>query len=277
MASADLSGSVRVHGEDATYRRSRGIRLGLPTQLARILRTVRVMVTPRGWTLTTRLPDGVVVRGTNRPGYGGRGIYLWRDEIQPEFSRFTTYLPAGGTFVDVGASTGIYTMRAARHVGSQGTVLAIEPVPEICSMLWRNIEANGFRNVRCRSFCLGDQTGEGTLWLGGNPNAASIVRPRPGDRNVSVFIASLDDLIRWEKLERLDYMKVYAGAATREIISGGLDAIRRFRPIVQMQVVPGTVLHGYVGYAAPSSESGMFFPIERQISPPEGWRRLTCE
>lgn len=245
------------------------------TQIARVLRSVRVMVTPRGWTLTTRLPDGAVVSGKNRPGYGGRGIYIWRDEIQPEFSRFTDYLPVGGTFLDVGASTGIYTVRAARHVGPEGTVLAIEPVPEIYSMLSRNIEANGLRNVRCRSFCVGDQTGEGVLWLSPNPNAASIVLRRPADRRVSVFIASLDDLIRWEKLERLDYVKV--GAATREIIAGGLDSIRRFRPIVQMQVVPGTVLDDYVGYAAPSSGSGIFFPIEREISPPEGWSRLTTD
>ena len=45
----------------------------------------------------------------------------------------------GGTVLDVGANIGFITVRAARAVGSQGRVIAIEPHPERFHYLERNI------------------------------------------------------------------------------------------------------------------------------------------
>jgi hypothetical protein len=38
-------------------------------------------------------------------------------------------LGAGGTFVDIGANCGVYSLFAARQVGPAGRVVAIEPIP----------------------------------------------------------------------------------------------------------------------------------------------------
>ena len=50
-----------------------------------ILRKIRLALTPRTAFLKTTLSNGVVVYGRNRAGYGGRGLYVFRESIEPEF------------------------------------------------------------------------------------------------------------------------------------------------------------------------------------------------
>ena len=57
------------------------------------------------------------------------------------------YLPRGGTFLDVGANVGVFTLAAARVAGPLGRVIAIEASPEVGMFLARNIAANDCRNV----------------------------------------------------------------------------------------------------------------------------------
>ena len=51
-------------------------------------------------------------------------------------------LGTGDCFVDVGANVGMYSLAAARCVGTQGRVIAIEPSPEICAELLSNRRLN---------------------------------------------------------------------------------------------------------------------------------------
>jgi len=51
-------------------------------------------------------------------------------------------LPTGGTFVDVGANVGFWSIPAAQRIGPAGRVLAFEPNPWPAGLLRRNIAAN---------------------------------------------------------------------------------------------------------------------------------------
>src|SRR5690242_20133185 len=112
------------------------------------LRKVRIALTPHGMRLRCVLSDGVIVEGRNAAGWGGRGIYLWRDDIEPEFKHFTSLIDPGAVVVDIGANTGIYSLRAAARVGPTGVVVAVEPFPEMAADLHRNVMLNRFVNVR---------------------------------------------------------------------------------------------------------------------------------
>lgn len=67
-------------------------------------------------------------------------VHYDREEI--EFLKAN--LGRGGTFVDVGANVGIYSLVAAHQAGA--TVLSIEADPHNFGKLMRNIELNGFTN-----------------------------------------------------------------------------------------------------------------------------------
>jgi FkbM family methyltransferase len=70
-------------------------------------------------------------------------------------------LGAGDTFWDVGASLGVYTMIAARHLAAtNGSVIAFEPEARSFQWLGTNIELNELRNVRTLNLALGSTKGE---------------------------------------------------------------------------------------------------------------------
>jgi FkbM family methyltransferase len=104
-------------------------------------------------------------------------------------------------------------------------------------MLAYSVNANGFTNVRLRNVCVGERTGEQTLWLNYNkPNAFSLLKRSQGAHSVSVLVVSLDDLCVWENLTRLDYLKIDVVGAEQKVLAGGLATIQRFRPIVQVAI-----------------------------------------
>jgi FkbM family methyltransferase len=57
-------------------------------------------------------------------------------------------LQPGGVFLDVGANIGTYTVPAAKRVGPNGRVVAVEASPGVFPYLARNICLNGLSNVR---------------------------------------------------------------------------------------------------------------------------------
>src|SRR5687767_6102090 len=143
-----------------------GTARGLPKTNARVLaRQARVVLTPRGRLLKARLSNGAVVYGTNRPGFGGRGVYLYGDAVEPEFEYLERFLDTTGVFIDIGANTGKCAIKAAKHYGNTGVVIAVEPFIDVLATLNHSVRANALRNVRLRNLCMGERTAEGTLWL----------------------------------------------------------------------------------------------------------------
>jgi FkbM family methyltransferase len=247
----------------------------------RVLRMIRVALTPREQLLVTRLSNGAIVYGRNRPGHGGRGVYVYRDAVEPELEHLDALLEPSGVFVDVGASTGIYALKAAKHLGRGGIVVAVEPFPDVCAVLRHSVRANGFDTVRVRSFCVAADTGMRTLWMNGNrPSLFSLAHRRGNAPGLTMLAVALDALLDWEELARLDYLKIDAEGAEREIVAGGARSIARHRPIIQAEDGAGILtgaLPDYTAFRAPGSPNVLYFPRghPRLVVPARlGWRRI---
>jgi len=159
------------------------------------LRKVRVAVTPRNWLLRTRLENGAIVAGYNRPGWGGRGIYIFRDELEPELASLSHFLWPGFVFIDIGANVGVFSMKAAKEVGDTGIVIAVEPFIESARQLYQNINANGFVNCRVRNLSVGETTGQVRFYLNHNkPNRFGLMQNSGDVDSVSILSVSLNDL-----------------------------------------------------------------------------------
>lgn len=232
------------------------------------LRKVRIALTPRSMLLRTRLKNGAVVEGYNRAGFGGRGVYLFRDSLEPELCYLQHFLGRGQVFVDIGANVGVFTMKAAKEVGCDGLVVAVEPFIETAVRLSQNVRVNGYKNVRVRNLCIGARTEHALLHMNrGMPNSFGML-PVGDVESMSVLSASLDDLCQWEKLARLDYLKIDAEGAEAAILEGAQSAISRFRPIIQVEV---TITQSSLGldyrrFAAPKSLNNIFIPVENKTA-----------
>jgi len=78
-----------------------------------------------------------------------------------------------------------------------------------------------------------------------------------------VQAVSLDQLIRQEGLSGVDYLKIDAEGAEREIIAGGSRVIERYRPLIQAEDGAGILtaaLPDYVAFRAPGSHNVFYVP-----------------
>lgn len=118
----------------------RGAGLRPLTRVAReILRAVlrdRLSVEWDGFAVT----GGIEHRGYLRSLRAGQretgALSVWRSLLRP-----------GATVVDVGGYLGVFSLAAARIVGSSGKVFALEPDPRSVPHLRRNVALNGYGEV----------------------------------------------------------------------------------------------------------------------------------
>jgi FkbM family methyltransferase len=69
-------------------------------------------------------------------------------EEQPEAMLDALKIPKGATVADVGAGVGYTSIRLAKRVGPEGTVLATDVQPQMLKMLAQNARGAGIKNIK---------------------------------------------------------------------------------------------------------------------------------
>jgi len=103
-------------------------------------------------------------------------------------------LTTGDVFLDVGSHSGLYTLLAAKKVGSQGMVLSFEPNPLNLIFLRRNIILNKLNNVIIIPKALSDKAGKVTLYYPSKRTAltSSFIKAK---NFIEVEATTIDDAI----------------------------------------------------------------------------------
>jgi hypothetical protein len=127
-----------------------------------------------------RYGDGTIRRGHGaglRFNCGGSnaGYALGTSEpsIQDVFARC---LRPGDTVYDVGANVGFFAVLAARFVGSEGRVVAFEPLPSSADMVRYNARQNGFETITVIEAAAWESSGEAELLLLPESTATKLAR-----------------------------------------------------------------------------------------------------
>lgn len=119
-----------------------------------------------------------------------RGALFNPDYNLDELDFLRQHTPAGGTFVDVGANVGTFALVMARHVGTEGKVVAIEPHPLTFGRLSFNHGASKAPQVRLVQAAAGDSDGELMIESGGGNLGATHVATGPAS-NDAIKVPSL--------------------------------------------------------------------------------------
>jgi FkbM family methyltransferase len=146
-----------------------------------------------------------------------RGALFNLDEL--DFLRAHT--PPGGVFVDVGANVGTYAMVLARHVGTLGKVIAIEPHPITHSRLAFNRAASGFSQVHLVAAAAGPSDGELMIETDGdNLGASHIVSgDRPGNA-IKVPSMRLQRILGNAGADHVDALKIDVEGFEDRVLTG---------------------------------------------------------
>jgi FkbM family methyltransferase len=131
-------------------------------------------------------------------------------------------LQPGMVFLDVGAHVGYYTCLAARLVGPEGRVIALEPHPGNALALKQNVAINNYRHVTVIEKAASDRTRRERLFVNQNSGHHSFYPFEPGRENdfVEVEASRLDDVLAALGVGRVHMMKVDVEGAEGRVLSG---------------------------------------------------------
>ena len=144
-------------------------------------------------------------------------------------------LRRGYVVIDVGAHVGVFSVMAARVIGEDGVVLAIEPEPKNLKFLQENIVTNGVeRTVRILRGAAGREKGKGKLYLSEHSTQHSFyTRSHVGEYMkdfIEVNVDSLDDIVINLGIRKVDFIKIDVQGWELEVLNGmtgilGLPAV----------------------------------------------------
>ena len=148
------------------------------------------------------------------------GYWLGHYEL-PLQSRVSAELQPGNIFFDVGANAGFFTLIAGRLVGSSGTVVAFEPLPQNVAALKENIELNRLSHCKVIDQAVSDSPGSSDFFAAvdqrDNPqtSTASLRRGAPAlGENVATYrvkTTTLDQIAQLHGVPKLVKMDIEGG------------------------------------------------------------------
>lgn len=114
----------------------------------------------------------------------------------------------GNIVVDIGAHIGYYTLIFAKLVGPTGKVFAFEPDPENFSLLKKNIEMNGYKNVILVQKAVADKNSKIKLYLSEKNKGDHRIYDSFDNREVvEVEAIKLDDYLK-DYLDKINFIKM---------------------------------------------------------------------
>lgn len=159
--------------------------------------------------------------------------------FEPNLSRFIwETLAAGDTFVDVGANVGYFTVLAARAVGENGRVVAIEAAPSTFVALEATLARNGTTNVRTVNCAAYDRTTVLPIYTVSaeeNAGGASIAKT-VGPLEAEVAARPLADILSREEIARARVIKIDVEGAEGAAAAGLVPALAEARPDLEIVV-----------------------------------------
>ena len=172
-----------------------------------------------------------------------RVILYDRQYEEESWAAIKQHLPVGGTFVDVGAHIGIYSLRAAHVVGAGGRVISVEPNPETVRKLRGNIQASGASVVAVQPVACSDSEAEVELFAASRENTGetSLSRENAGQSGgatvYKVRARPLDAILAEAGVSRVDAMKIDVEGAELLVLKGARQTLTRYSPVLVMELV----------------------------------------
>ena len=156
---------------------------------------------------------------------------LYFDQFEHDTRRFIdAFLRPGDVFLDIGANVGLYTIAAARIVGSGGHAHAFEPCSQTFGRLEENVKLNGLRNVSCHRVALSHENAEATLSIAGGGFDAwnSLGKPYMGEASgqETVRTVTLDSFAIERGLSgKITLIKIDVEGWEQQVLNGAGDLL----------------------------------------------------
>jgi FkbM family methyltransferase len=160
---------------------------------------------------------------------------IWEANMQALYAR---YLRPGDVVFDLGAHQGFLAMLAARLVGDQGHVYALEASPTNASRMRRNLQLNGVSTCTAIHAAVGDRNGTVEFSNSAHDNANTYLRSSPyftDQPTVIVPAVSLDECVRTRGFRLPDFIKCDVEGAELDALKGAEGVLTEKRPLLYLE------------------------------------------
>lgn len=149
-----------------------------------------------------------------------------------EIKRLGDWLRPGDLAIDVGANIGYYTLAMAHCVGSEGRVLALEPMPSTFDLLAGNVRASDVRNVTLMNVAASSTASIATMDLPmfAETNLANLYEARLSSKGAFPVLCVPLDSIPLPAPVRL--LKIDAEGHDLDVLEGAKGLIENHHPIL---------------------------------------------
>lgn len=173
-----------------------------------------------GLSAVTETPVGIL---QYLPDDAETGLALgWYGEyLQPQLDLLARLIPAGATVLEVEAGVGAHALGLATVLGPSGHLFLCESRPVVRRILRQNLAANRIGNVTLLRGAVGG----------------------PGEADLQTAPAAVRETVDELQLERLDGLKLGAGAGAQEVLDGAAATLWRLRPWLFVAATDGTQIH----------------------------------
>ena len=176
-------------------------------------------------------------------------IYYYKD-----YELVHEYIPRRGWKVfDIGSFIGIWLLKVAQYVGSNGLVIGFEPNPIAYRIAYVNVKLNNLKNVLLSNYAIGDYDGVKTLYISEDLINSSFLKEYIADLGRSVFnrictrMITLEKALKMYSVNKLDLVKIDVEGYEYHILSSSRrilkeDSIRRLIIEVHKNIVRPRVI-----------------------------------
>lgn len=156
----------------------------------------------------------------------------WAGIYEPQLQDVLAHqLMKGGTFYDVGANAGFFSLLAAREVGSEGKVYSFEPIEQNALDIQDQMSVNGFQNCEVIRAALSNYCGKASMFMAGHSSMGYIKaadeKDDPGSQ-VSVEVTTLDRFAAIH--EPADLIKIDVEGEEARVLEGANGLLASSRP-----------------------------------------------
>jgi len=155
---------------------------------------------------------------------------IFHDRVYADY--FPFYKRA--TIVDIGAHKGYFSLFASRNAAKNSTIIALEPSERNFTQLTINLRMNDITNVIQIHAGIAAKTGKQKLYLGLHDENDTIMR-QDDNRYVLATVFSLEDLLRDQSIEIVDFLKIDCEGAEYDALYSTDEKILRIINVISLE------------------------------------------
>ncbi|HET9744947.1 MAG TPA: FkbM family methyltransferase [Chitinophagaceae bacterium] len=179
-----------------------------------------------------------------RPSDHIQGQLFWYGHYEKELGDLIKkILKPGDVFLDLGANIGYISLLAAKHEPT-AKIISFEPVSSIFGKLEENISLNTARNVKAVHSGVGERNEERDIYISDEDNTGMSSFQKPENysgRIETVKVITIDKWFESSGLSRVDLIKLDVEGSELDAVTGMHDILKNFRPLLIVEINPGTL------------------------------------